>query len=149
VNLKEVVVVACDDFREQVERASADDQVADLRSSLQMACRSLDITGHPNPEHGRPGHPELHRIGDRDNLNDPGFLKALNPLANRGLGQADRATDRGVGPTTVLLELLDDGQRRVIQSGHGSHTNAEIEGKQVNSSSVITTVADSIVVAGK
>ena len=51
----------------------------------------------------------LQRVGDRDDLHDPGVAELLNPLAHGRLGQPDGLGDRPVGAPPVLLELLDDG----------------------------------------
>ena len=61
------------------------------------------------PDHGLAAEADLQRIGDRHDLHDPGLAQLLDPLADGGLGQADRLGDRAVGAPAVLLQLLDDG----------------------------------------
>ena len=63
------------------------------------------------------GKPDLHRVGHGHDLDDAGLDESGHPLADRGLGEPDSATDGGVGAPTVLLELLDDGLGGVIE-GH-------------------------------
>jgi len=48
------------------------------------------------------------RVGDRDDLHHAGVLETLDSLPDGGLGQPDRLADRGVGPSAVFLQLLDD-----------------------------------------
>src|SRR5205823_2539390 len=65
--------------------------------------------------HGLTAEAERHRVGDRDDLHDAAVDQPLDPLPDRGLGQADRLADCRVGPPAVLLELLDDPFRGVVE----------------------------------
>ena len=58
---------------------------------------------------------DLQRVGDRDDLHDAGVEQPLHALADGGLGQADGLADRGVRPPAVLLQLLDDRLRDVVE----------------------------------
>ena len=48
------------------------------------------------------------RIGDGDDLHHAGLEEALDPLADRRLGQSHRLGELGVGAAAVGLELADD-----------------------------------------
>jgi hypothetical protein len=77
---------------------------------------------------------QLQRVGDRDDLDDPGLLQPGHPLADGRLGQPDSAGDGRVGAPAVLLQLLDDrladlveqpggGRDRLRSAGHGTRVS--------------------------
>lgn len=55
------------------------------------------------------------RVRDGDDLHHALVEQLLDALAHGRLGEADGLADRGVRPTAVLLELLDDGEADGIQ----------------------------------
>ena len=63
--------------------------------------RALD----PDADHRLAREAELERVGDRDDLHDAGVGEPLHALAHGGLREPDDLADRGVGATSVLLEL--------------------------------------------
>ena len=131
--LQQVLVVVHDDLGQQVERAGGDHHVVDLVES--RPARRRPPRASPStlmPIIACRAKPICMRVGDRDDLHDAGLDQLLHPLPHRGLGQPDRLADAGVGPATVLLQLLDDRLGGVIQllsarlpaggsSGNGSH----------------------------
>ena len=81
------------DLGEDVVRTGADHEVVDLGHCLDEPSYRLHIAFDSNSDHRRSGEPKLHRIGDRDNLHDPGLLKPLDPLPDCGLREANRLAD--------------------------------------------------------
>jgi hypothetical protein len=73
------------------------------------------VAGHPDPDHRLPEEAQLHRVGHRDDLHDPGFGELLHALAHGRLAEPDGLPDLGVRPSTVFLQLLDDGLRHLVE----------------------------------
>jgi hypothetical protein len=112
-----VVVVLADDLDQEVEAAGGDDHVVDLGHVGDLLRDGLDVSLAGDPDHRLAGEAHLERIGDRDDLHDAGIQQPLHPLADGGLGEPDGLPDRRVGPAAVLLELLDDRFRDVVEHG--------------------------------
>jgi hypothetical protein len=114
-DLQQVVVVARDHLGEQVERARGDHHVVD-RGDLREPVRGvLQLRRCAQADHRLAGEAQLERVGDRDDLHHARVQQPLHPLAHGRLGQPHRAADRGVGPATVLLQLLDDPLGDVVE----------------------------------
>ena len=52
--------------------------------------------------------PELERVGDTDDLEDPALDQPIRAGPDRGLGDAELGGDLRVRSATVRLEVLDD-----------------------------------------
>ena len=104
-----------DRLDEEVVGPGGDHDVVDLGQRGQRVGDRLQRALDPDADHRLAGEAELERVGDRDDLHDAGVEQPLDPLADRGLGQADDLADGCVGTPAVLLQLLDDGLRDVIE----------------------------------
>ena len=69
----------------------------------------------PDADHRLAVEAELHRVGDRDDLHDARLGELLHALAHGGLAEPDRLADLGVEPAAVVLQLLDDRLRDVVE----------------------------------
>src|ERR1022692_3624760 len=106
-DLQELVVVLADDLDEEIERPRCDDHIVDFIHAREEVGHRLDVADAPDADHQRVSH--------RDARHPSGVDQPLHPLAHRGLGQPDRLADRRVGAPAVLLKLLDDLLRDVIE----------------------------------
>ncbi len=115
--LEQLGVVLADHLRDRVEGAGGQHDVVDGVDLRQLLG---DLRGVPpraaDPNHRLSGEPpQLERIGHRDDLHDTGIHQTLHPLAHRRLREPDGLTDRGIGTTAVLLQLLDNGLGHLVQ----------------------------------
>jgi hypothetical protein len=67
-----------------------------------------------------PGESHLQQVRDRDDLHDARADEPGNPLPHGRLRQADGDGDGGIRPPAVLLKLLDDRLRDVVECRHGA-----------------------------
>ncbi len=82
-----MLVVEADDLGEQIEAPTRLDHVGDL-VELGEGFRDLRrIAVDPHADHGHALEAEPERIGDGHDLHDALVDQALDPLADRGLGQ--------------------------------------------------------------
>ena len=112
---EQVVVALGDDLGQHVEGAGSDHDVVDLVERGERVGHRFQRPVHPDPDHGLAREPELQRIGDRDDLHHAAVDQPLDALADGGLGQPDHLADGGVRAPAVLLELLDDRLRDVVE----------------------------------
>ena len=110
-----MLVVLADHLGEDVERAGGDHHVVDLVHRGDRVDDRVEVALGLDADHRLPGEPDLQRVGDRDDLHDPGADQPLHPLPDGGFGQPDRSGDRRIRPPAVLLELLDDGLGQVVE----------------------------------
>ena len=113
--LEQVLVALGDDLDQHVEGAGGDDDVVDLVERGERVGDRLERPVHPDPDHRLAREPELQRVGDRDDLHHAAVDQPLDALADGGLGQPDDLADGGVRAAAVLLELLDDRLRDVVE----------------------------------
>ena len=124
-----MLVVLAHDLGEDVVAAGGDHEVVDLAHGGHLVGDGLDVALDADPDHRGAVEAHLHRVGDRDDLHDPRLDEPLHPLTHGRLGEADRLADGRVGPTAVLLQLLDDRLADVVEDdadgsiagNHGVH----------------------------
>ena len=100
----EAVVVDGDELGEDVEAAGAQDDVVDLVDRGDLVGDEPDVALDADADERLAAEAELQRVGDRDDLHDPGLAEALDAAAHAGLGESDLLGDRPVGAAAVALE---------------------------------------------
>ena len=70
-------------------------------------------------DHGLAAEADLERVGDGDDLHHAGVQQPLHPLPDGGLRQPDGLPDGRVWTSTVLLQLLDDPLRQLVEHEAG------------------------------
>ena len=115
-----MLVALADRLDEQVVGAGGDHDVVDLVELGDQVGGLEQPAADPDADHRLAGEPELHGVGDRDDLHHAALDQPLDALADGGLGQADDLADGGVGATAVLLELGDDLLGDAVELGGGA-----------------------------
>lgn len=112
-----MVVVGAVRLDEQVERSRRDHDMVDFGQLVEFIGDGVDVAVDPDADHCLAGKAELCGIGDRHDRNDPGPEKPVHPLAYRRLREADRLRNCGVRSAAILLQLLDNLLREVVEPG--------------------------------
>ena len=92
-----------------------DHHVVDL---VELGERIRDRAGVPpraHADHGLPGEADLQRVGDGHDLHHARVEQPLHTLTDGRLGEPDGGGDPRIGPPAVLLQLLDDRARDVVE----------------------------------
>ena len=81
----------------------------------------FDVALDAQTDHGLAWEPQLERVGHGHDLDDTALEQPLNALSHRCFGQTDGLRDRRVGPSSVLLQLFDNGLRDLIEDAGRWH----------------------------
>ena len=119
---QEFGIVGADDFDECVEVARGQHHIRNRVDFREPFSHLGGVALTTDADHCLPAEPQLHRVGDRDDVHHPGINQPLHPLAHRGLRQPHLLADPRIGAATIALEFLDDGLGHLVDRHRFAHT---------------------------